>query len=259
MSFSASHGNQLLDEELAYDYDALKVEHDNFVEKLTDEQRHVYDTVLSDVTNARGGLFFVYGYGGTGFVWKTLSDALCSEGHIVLNVASSGMASLLLPGGRTAHSRFAIPINIIEDSTCNISQGGDLAHLIINSKLIIWDEAPMMHKHCFEALDRTMRYLLRFLNPLSTEMTFGEKTVVLGGGFRQILPVIPKGTRQDIVGASINSSYLWQNFKVLRLTKNFRLQRLGNYDSAEDINSFSEKWIAGIGDGLIGGQMMGVQ
>ncbi|XP_019157246.1 PREDICTED: uncharacterized protein LOC109153829 [Ipomoea nil] len=33
-------------------------------------------------------------------------------------------------------------------------------------------------------------------------MTFGGKTVVLGGDFRQILPVIPKGTRQDIVGAS---------------------------------------------------------
>ncbi|XP_019168038.1 PREDICTED: uncharacterized protein LOC109163788 [Ipomoea nil] len=244
----------LLDEELLYDCDALKVEHDNLVEKLTDEQRHVYDIVLSDVANAGGGLFFVYGYGGTGktFVWKTLSAALRFEGHIVLNVASSGIASLLLPGGRTAHSRFAIPINITEDSTCNISQGNDLANLIINSKLIILDEAPMMHKHCFEALDRTMRDLLRFVNPLSTEMTFGGKTVVLGGDFRQILPVIPKGTRKDIVGASINSSYLWQNCKVLRLTKNLRLQRLGNDDSAEDINSFS-KWIAGIGDGLIGG------
>ncbi|XP_019154260.1 PREDICTED: uncharacterized protein LOC109150730 [Ipomoea nil] len=75
--------------------------------------------------------------------------------------------------------------------------------------------------------------------------------MVLGGDFRQILPVIPRGTRQDIVGASINSSYLWQNCKVLRLTKNLRLQRLANDDSAEDINSFS-KWIAGIGDGLIG-------
>ncbi|XP_019166929.1 PREDICTED: uncharacterized protein LOC109162699 [Ipomoea nil] len=65
------------------------------------EKRHVYDTVLSDVVNAGCGLFFVYEYGGTGkiFVWKTLSAALRSEGHIVLNVASSGIASLLLPGG----------------------------------------------------------------------------------------------------------------------------------------------------------------
>ncbi|GJR98999.1 ATP-dependent DNA helicase PIF1-like protein [Tanacetum coccineum] len=61
-----------------------------------------------------GGMFFLYGYGGTGktFIWKTLSAALRSKGEIVLNVASSGIATLLLSGGRTAHSRFAIPINI---------------------------------------------------------------------------------------------------------------------------------------------------
>jgi ATP-dependent DNA helicase PIF1 len=26
--------------------------------------------------------------------------------------------------------------------------------------LIVWDEAPMTHRHCFEALDRTMRDIL---------------------------------------------------------------------------------------------------
>jgi len=41
------------------------------------------------------------------------------------------------------HSRFAIPINVDENSTCNIKQGSPLAELIAKSKLIIWDEAPM--------------------------------------------------------------------------------------------------------------------
>lgn len=247
------HGNKLLNEELSYDCDVLKVEHDDLVTKLTDEQRHVYDITLGDVADAGGGLYFVYGYEGTGktFVWKTLTLALRSKGHIVLNVSFIGIASLLMPGGRTTHSRFAIPININEDSTCNIAQGNDLAELIIKVKLIIWDEAPMMHKHYFEALDRSMRDLLRFVNPLSLEMTFGGKTVVLGGDFRQILPVIPKGTRQDIVGASINSSYLWHSCKVLKLTKNMRLQRLGLNESSAKIDAFS-KWIANVGDGLIG-------
>jgi hypothetical protein len=31
-----------------------------------------------------------------------------------------------------------------------------LAELIKVSTLIIWDEAPMTHRHCFEALDRTL-------------------------------------------------------------------------------------------------------
>ncbi|XP_024989209.1 uncharacterized protein LOC112523762 [Cynara cardunculus var. scolymus] len=40
---------------------------------------------------------------------------------------------------------------------------------------------------------------------------------------RQILPVIPNASRQDIVTASLSSSYIWEKCKVLRLTKNMRL------------------------------------
>ncbi|KAL6517869.1 hypothetical protein OROMI_033570 [Orobanche minor] len=48
-----------------------------------------------------GGVFFLYGYGGTGktFIWRTLCSALRGRGDIVLRVASSGIASLLLPKG----------------------------------------------------------------------------------------------------------------------------------------------------------------
>ncbi|XP_019153863.1 PREDICTED: uncharacterized protein LOC109150408 [Ipomoea nil] len=106
----------------------------------------------------------------------------------------------------------------------------------------------MMHKFCFEALDRTMRDIMRVKNPNSFDMTFGGKIVELGGDFRQILPVIP--TRQDIVEASINSSYLWRRCKVFRLTKNLRLRALQS-------DSEVAKWIANIGDGTIGDSMDG--
>ncbi|XP_019170931.1 PREDICTED: uncharacterized protein LOC109166402 [Ipomoea nil] len=246
--------NRLLLEELSYDREALSKESEMLTSKFTDEQRVVYDTIMGDVQNNNGGLFFVYGYGGTGktFLWRALSASLRSRGDIVINVASSGIASLLLPGGRTAHSRFSIPISVNEDSTCNIKHGSHLAELVIKTKLIIWDEAPMMHKHCFEALDRTMRDLLRFNNPLSADKTFGGKTVVFGGDFRQILPVIPIGTRQDIVGATINSSYLWDNCIVLRLTKNLRLNRIEAGADQSEVEQFAN-WIASIGDGKIGG------
>ncbi|GJR37369.1 ATP-dependent DNA helicase PIF1-like protein, partial [Tanacetum coccineum] len=94
-----------------------------------------------------GGMLFVYAYGGNGktFLYKTLTAPFRSKGQIVLNVASSGIASLLLDGGRTAHSRFAIPINIVEDFMCTISVDSDLAELIRETKLIIWDEAPMIN------------------------------------------------------------------------------------------------------------------
>ncbi|XP_019188340.1 PREDICTED: uncharacterized protein LOC109182644 [Ipomoea nil] len=245
--------NRLIQEELTYDRVTQEKENNDLVSQLTDEQKVIYEEVLTDIESKSGGFFFVYGYDGTGktFLWRALSSALRRKGEIVLNVASSGIASLLLPGGRTTHSRFAIPISVNEDSTCNIKQGTPLAELIMQSKLIIWDEAPMMHKFCFEALDRTMRDLLRSTNPRSCEMTFGGKTVVLGGDFRQILPVIPKGTRQDIVGSSINSSYLWRSCKVFRLTKNLRLRRVKSQIEAKEIEEFAN-WIADIGDGKIG-------
>ncbi len=63
----------------------------------------------------------------------------------MLVVASLGIASLLLLGGRTAHSRFKIPINLHDDSTCNITQQMKVAKLVLKADLIIWDEAPMMH------------------------------------------------------------------------------------------------------------------
>lgn len=56
---------------------------------------------MTTVSDQHGEIFFVYGYGGTGktFMWRTLAFALCYCGDIVLNIASSGITSLLLPRG----------------------------------------------------------------------------------------------------------------------------------------------------------------
>lgn len=59
--------------------------------------------------------------------------------------------SLLLPGGRKTHSRFGIPLVPTEFSSCSIKGDFDLPELIRLSKLIIWDEGPMMSKHFFES------------------------------------------------------------------------------------------------------------
>ncbi|CAL0330206.1 unnamed protein product [Lupinus luteus] len=81
-------------------------------------------------------MFFLYGYGGTGktHMWRTLTYALRSQKQIVLTVASSGIASLLLPGGRTAHSKFKILVPSFENSVCNIHQGSELADLLKKNK-----------------------------------------------------------------------------------------------------------------------------
>ncbi|GKE54250.1 ATP-dependent DNA helicase PIF1-like protein, partial [Tanacetum coccineum] len=125
------------------------------------------------------------------------------------------IVSLLLPAGRIAHSRFVIPLELLENSTCGIKQNTHLAELIQEVELIIWDEAPMTQKYAFKALDNTLRDILGYPTPANRNKIFGGLTVLLGGDFRQILLVIPKGKRSDIVHACINRSKLWKHCKVL--------------------------------------------
>ncbi|GKB14949.1 helicase [Tanacetum coccineum] len=49
------------------------------------------------------------------FLYKTIISRLRSERLYVLAVASSGIASLLLPVGQTAHSDFVIPLELVEN------------------------------------------------------------------------------------------------------------------------------------------------
>ncbi|XP_022019643.1 uncharacterized protein LOC110919688 [Helianthus annuus] len=252
-NYISALNNQMIMKELSYDRSSLKKELASFLKSLTDEQHKVYQTVMNAVAKGNGGVFFLYGYGGTGktFLWKTFAAALRSKGEIVLNVASSGIASLLLDGGRTAHSRFVIPINVNEDSICSIEPNSELGGLIKETKMIIWDEAPMTHKHCFEALDRTMRDIVRSNNSSLQSKTFGGKIVLFGGDFRQILPVIPKGTRSMIVNSSLNFSYIWHDCQLLKLTQNMRLRVGTKASNLQEIKEFAE-WILRLGDGLLG-------
>ena len=115
-----------------------------------------------------------------------------------VTVASSGVASLLLPGGRTAHSRFKIPIDLDDNSICDIKRGNKLAKLLVETSLIIWDEALMTNKQCFEALDRSLRDIMSETVKEASDIPFGGKVIVLGGDPKQILPVIENGSKSQV-------------------------------------------------------------
>jgi hypothetical protein len=151
-------GNRLVQEELAYDQHSLTIDVDNAKNRLNDDQRNAYETILNAMTNKDGKLFFVYGSGGTGktFVWTMFFSSLRRQGEIVLTVTSSAIASLLLLGGKTAHSRFKIPIDLHDESTYNITQQMKVPKLVCKADLIIWDEASMMHRRTFEIINWTL-------------------------------------------------------------------------------------------------------
>ena len=173
------------------------------------------------MTKGIGGTFFLFRAGGTGktYIYQTICHRLCSQGKIILCVASSGIAALLLPGGYTAHSTFHIPIdNLLPKSICNISKQDKHAKLLHSVDLIIWDEAPTQSRFTHEALNRTLKDICD--NDLQP---FAGKTVVFGGDFQQTLPVVPNSSQGDVINVSLPRSYLRNDIHFLTLCTNMRL------------------------------------
>jgi hypothetical protein len=199
---------------------------------LNQHQRSIYDNVIDAVHDARplNKTFFVDGMGGVGktFLYGCLLSKVRSTNDIALSMVSFGIAALLLEGGCTAHSRFKILIaGLCGSSTCYVPLNSPQAALIRAARLIMWDEAPMAHKHVFEAVNRTLQHVMGVVDPALKDMLFGGKVVVMGGDFRQILPVVPRGRRGQIVDASLKrSAVLWHRVKMCQLHENMRVQRL---------------------------------
>ena len=212
-------GNPLIQEQRAYDTEAQAVLAGQLIPTLTQDQRVAFEKITSAISTRSGETFFLHGPGGTGktYLYNTLCYHLRSQSKIVLCVASSGIAALLLNGGRTAHSRFKIPIPSHESSMCSIKKDSFLADLMRQADLVIWDEAPMQHRHNMETVDRTLKDLR------NSDKAFGGVTFVFGGDFQQILPVIVNSSRGQTVGACIQRSVLWGPITVLHLHQNMRL------------------------------------
>jgi ATP-dependent DNA helicase PIF1 len=132
---------------------------------------------------------------------------------------TSGVAAAIMLGGRTGHSRFKIPLTLQEGGCCSFTKQSGTAKLMQQATLIIWDEASMTKRQNVEALDNNLRDIMG-----RSHLPFGGKTVVLGGDFRQVLPVVRKGSRAQIVGASLRRLYLWESMCHLKLVRNMRAQ-----------------------------------
>ncbi len=75
----------------------------------------------------------------------------------------------------------------------------------------------MMHMHVFEAVNSSLQDIMAVINPTFKFLPFGGLVVVFGDDFRQILPVVPCGTRGDVVTAALNRSNIWQHVCVFKL------------------------------------------
>nr|XP_047146150.1 ATP-dependent DNA helicase PIF1-like [Hydra vulgaris] len=174
--------DQLLDNVLENDDGDIQVfidEANRVRPLLNDNQRTVADAILAALSeepnneNKHSRFFFMDGPAG------------CAAG--------TGTAATLLNNGCTLHGLFKLPVPILETSTCNVTPNSIHGRFLKQVSLYLLDEASMIAKHALSAIDKLLQDIC------NNKFPFGGKVILMGGDFRQILPVVKRGRPADVL------------------------------------------------------------
>jgi ATP-dependent DNA helicase PIF1 len=209
--------------EYNWDQSILMETYEHQSEKLTKKQQIMFNKINDSVVNKEGRIFFCDAPGGSGktFTATTLLAKLRSETRVCLACAASGIAANQLQGGTTAHTKFKIPLELHEDTKCDIREGTSHSKLIQDAELIVLDEATMMHKLALDAIDRTCQEIR------GNEKPFGGITVALMGDWCQTLPVVPRASKEQKIASTILYSECWKQVEIIELADNMRAKMAG--------------------------------
>lgn len=144
------------------------------------------------------------------------------------------IASLLLYRGTTSHRIWKLPLTLTDNMSSNFKTDLD-KEKIKNCDVFLWKEASMIPLKALEFADKIVRDICN-----NDTTPFAGKLLILGGDFRQLLPVIKNATKEKILDECIKNSELWTHFKILKLSKNMRSE-----------NEDFQKFLLNIGDGNI--------
>jgi len=186
------------------------------------DQQRIYDVITNAILNTpTRRLFLIKGIGGCGksTLAKKIMAFTRSIGKIALGCASTGLAATVYDDFYTAHSLFNYPVveecDRDEDDAqpvkCDLKPDSPRLELLRAADVIVWDEFISNHREVFEAAYTALQ-------------GFAGKVVICMGDFRQILPVIKRATREQVVTSCIISSPHWSLFDTFSLQINMRLQ-----------------------------------
>ena len=105
----------------------------------------------------------------------------------------------------------------MSDLWSNIAVHSKEGEFLCHTNVFIWDESSMAPRYLLDIMDRTLRDIMNNHYP------FDGKIVILGGDFRQVLPIRPYGVRSEVVNLAIKNSLLWSVFHKFQLTRNMRV------------------------------------
>ena len=184
-----------IEQETNYDVGTGKQLHDE-MGNLNDEQQTMYDDVVHCVESnspQRVDVLYVDGPAGTGktFLYTKLARYFRYKEQIVLIVAASGIAALLLPGGRTAHSWFRLPVPLpLEGAAANVATNNATAELLRKPHCSFETRRRMLCAQRWTQSTVVFKDVLQGQRNRNPKQPFGGMPIMLGGDVRQIPPVL---------------------------------------------------------------------
>nr|GEU29997.1 DNA helicase [Tanacetum cinerariifolium] len=212
--------NRHLMEVKNYKRDLLMEENRVCVSKLNFNQKEIYDLIINAFASERQKIILIYGHGGTRktFLWKMIISGLRSEGFpphrlklkvkalvmLLRNVnlegglckamASSGIASLLLPSRRTAHSRFKLPLELMDESLYNEEGISKLIDFIYDKDAL---RAPIAEALLPKAIFCLKNETTDIINTQVLDMIERESTVYVSSD--EAIPVANGGGKTEML------------------------------------------------------------
>ncbi|XP_047141334.1 ATP-dependent DNA helicase PIF1-like [Hydra vulgaris] len=134
------------------------------------------------------------------------------------------------------HGLIKLPVPVLETSTCNVTPNSIHGRFLRQISLYLLDEASMIPKYALSAIDKLLQDIC------NNNFPFGGKVILMGGDFRQILPVVKRGRPAEVIESCLKCSEHWKYVQRFSLTVNMRVQR-------EEEEFF--KWLLQLGSGTL--------
>jgi PIF1-like helicase len=213
---------------------------------LNDEQQFVFDNIIKEVMSPAlrisQGHKLIHGAAGTGkSVLTERIAAYCrAQGKIVLICSSTTLGATIFADAETGHYTFAYPVVDEKDDEdekpqcqLHLTKYKQRRDLLMAADVIAYDEVFGSDRHMLESIYDVMQENIKLV-------------WVFIGDTRQTLPIVTYGKPQDIINATLTSSYMWNRFDKYFLTENRRLTMTRTEDMTDSAYNFhcmkQEQW-----------------
>lgn len=180
-----------------------------------------------------GNVFMVQGPAGCGktFLLNQVMNHCLTENVKAIAVAYTGIASCLLPKGKTVHSLFRIPWNP-KQLACSVEPDSWVYDTIKKASVLVWDQAAFTSRHIIEQVNGFLQ------NMMQSPKLFGGKLVVLSADFLECSPIVTGAAQNETPEShSILCSTLFGQMQHFPLHENHRFTSPADFQWCMEIGS----------------------